>query len=111
MDVVKKKLNENFINLRIAHRGLHSETVSENSMEAFRLAIERGYAIEIDVHLTRDDDLAVVHDSFLSRVTGKSGVVERLSTEELKITDCATDSAYPCSQTFCGLWTGACLFL
>ncbi len=84
MDVVKKKLNENFINLRIAHRGLHSETVSENSMEAFRLAIERGYAIEIDVHLTRDDDLAVVHDSFLSRVTGKSGVVERLSTEELK---------------------------
>lgn len=46
MDVVKKKLNENFINLRIAHRGLHSETVSENSMEAFRLAIERGYAIE-----------------------------------------------------------------
>ena len=84
MDVVRKKLNKNFINIRIAHRGLHSEKVCENSMEAFRLAIEGGYAIEIDVHLTKDGDLAVVHDSFLSRVTGKSGVVERLSAEELK---------------------------
>lgn len=111
MDVVKKKLNENFINLRIAHRGLHSETVSENSMEAFRLAIERGYAIEIDVHLTRDDDLAVVTTAFFPALRAKAAWLKGFPRKSLKITDCATDSAYPCSQTFCGLWTGACLFL
>ena len=84
METVKVKLNENFITLPIAHRGLHSAEVSENSMEAFRLAIEKGYAIEIDVHLTLDGNLAVIHDSFLSRVTGKSGIVEQLTTNKLK---------------------------
>ena len=84
MDSVKMKLNENFIKYPIAHRGLHSEEVCENSLEAFRLAVEKGYAIEIDVHLTLDGNLAVIHDSFLSRVTGKSGIVEQLTTQKLK---------------------------
>ncbi len=80
----KTRLNENFIDRPIAHRGLHSATVCENSMEAFRLAIEKGYPIEIDVHLTKDGDLAVIHDSMLSRMTGRSGIVEALTSEQLK---------------------------
>lgn len=84
MRKTKIRLNENFIDRPIAHRGLHSDTVCENSMEAFRLAIEKGYPIEIDVHLTKDGDLAVIHDSLLSRVTGKSGIVESLTSEDLK---------------------------
>lgn len=78
------KLNENFMDRPIAHRGLHSDTVCENSMEAFRLAVEKGYPIEIDVHLTKDGELAVIHDSLLSRLTGKSGIVESLTSDELK---------------------------
>ena len=54
MEIVKNKLNENFINYRIAHMGLHSDGVCENSLEAFRRAIEAGYGIELDVHLTAD---------------------------------------------------------
>ena len=84
MDANKLKLNENFIKYPIAHRGLHSAEVCENSLEAFRLAAEQGYPIELDVHLTRDGDLAVIHDSLLSRMTGKGGVVERLTAAELK---------------------------
>ena len=36
-----------------AHRGLHNERMPENSMDAFQSAIEHGYAIEVDVHLSK----------------------------------------------------------
>ena len=77
-------LNEHFIQRKIAHRGLHSETVSENSLQSFRLAVEGGFAIEIDVHLLTDGELAVVHDSNLQRVTGQDVVVETLASADLK---------------------------
>ena len=84
MKIKKFPLNENFINYKIAHRGLHSDTVCENSIKAFELAIKNGFAIEIDVHLLTDGKLAVVHDSNLKRVTGKEVIVEQLSSEQLK---------------------------
>ncbi len=69
---------------RYAHRGLHSEGIPENSMAAFRRALENGYGIELDVHLLKDGTLAVIHDSNLKRVTGREGNVENLTREELK---------------------------
>ena len=68
----------------VAHRGLYSKTVSENSLEAFRLAVENNLAIELDIHLTKDNDLVVIHDENLERLTGKSGIVEHLTIKELK---------------------------
>lgn len=55
-----------------AHRGLHDGNVNvpENSMEAFRLAVEKGYGMELDVQLTRDGQLVVHHDGSLKRVCG-----------------------------------------
>ncbi len=55
-----------------AHRGLHDGNVNvpENSMEAFRLAVEKGYGMELDVQLTRDGKLVVHHDGSLKRVCG-----------------------------------------
>lgn len=84
MKIKKLALNDNFIKYKIAHRGLHSQAVCENSMKAFELAIELNFAIEIDVHLLTDGELAVVHDSNLKRVTGKEVIVEQLSSEQLK---------------------------
>ena len=66
-----------------AHRGLHSPGVPENSLAAFRAAVEHGYGAELDVHLLRDGGLAVIHDSLLVRTTGQEGRVEELTTEEL----------------------------
>ena len=66
-----------------AHRGLHREGVPENSMAAFREALDAGYGIELDVHLLKDGSLAVIHDSDLKRVTGQAGFVEDLTAEEL----------------------------
>ena len=67
-----------------AHRGLHGNGRAENSLSAFRAAVERGYGAELDVHLLADGNLAVIHDSDLKRVTGQEGRVEELTTEELK---------------------------
>lgn len=67
-----------------AHRGLHGKGVPENSMEAFQLALENGYGIELDIHLLADGNLAVIHDSALKRTTGADGKIEDLTTEQLK---------------------------
>ena len=68
----------------VAHRGLWNEKVSENSLEAFRLAIKNNVGIELDIHLTKDNDLVVIHDEKLERLTGKEGIVEDLTTKELQ---------------------------
>lgn len=66
-----------------AHRGLHGNGVPENSMQAFRLALEKGYGIELDLHLMADGGLAVIHDAALKRTTGLEGVIEDLTTADL----------------------------
>ncbi len=70
---------------RYAHRGLHdgAQGIPENSLAAFRRAIEHGFPSELDVHLLSDGSLAVFHDSDLKRVTGREGVVENLSAAQL----------------------------
>lgn len=68
---------------RYAHRGLHTPGVPENSMAAFRAALEAGFGIELDLHLLTDGGLAVIHDSKLERTTGKPGKVEELSSAQL----------------------------
>ena len=68
----------------IAHRGLHGKNVPENSLAAFSKAIEKGYAIEFDVHLLADGTIAVFHDSSLARMTGNDGYLKYLNEEDLK---------------------------
>lgn len=68
-----------------AHRGLHdgNRDVPENSMQAFRLALEAGYGIELDVQLTRDEKLVVHHDATLARVCGVDKRIAELTWAEL----------------------------
>ena len=64
-----------------AHRGYHSRSLNdsgkipENSLEAFKLAIQKGYSIEMDIHLTKDLEIIVFHDFYLGRLTTKTGFV------------------------------------
>ncbi|HML99857.1 MAG TPA: glycerophosphodiester phosphodiesterase family protein [Bacilli bacterium] len=74
----------NFLKTPLAHRGLHNQQFAENSLGAFQNAVAAGYGIELDVHLIKDGSLVVVHDNNLKRVTGKDGLVENLTAEELK---------------------------
>ena len=67
----------------IAHRGLHGEAVPENSMAAFEAAAQKGLAVELDVRLTKDGKLVVLHDSSLMRVCGVEGEVRDFTAEQL----------------------------
>src|SRR3546814_18282817 len=70
----------------VAHRGLHdiAKGVPENSRFAFQKAIEAGYAIETDVRITGDGQVAVFHDADLTRLCGRDGIVARMTLAELK---------------------------
>ena len=73
--------------LVIAHRGA-SAYAPENTIAAFELAIEQGAdGIELDVHLSSDDQPVVIHDFTLDRTTDGSGPVKALSVRELKRLD------------------------
>ena len=61
---------------KYAHRGLHGQGKPENSMAAFRAALEAGYGVELDVHLMKDGNLAVIHDASLKRTAGKDVKIE-----------------------------------
>lgn len=70
-----------------AHRGA-SARAPENTLAAFRAALEDGAElIELDVHLTRDRRLAVIHDETTQRTTGVAGVVAELTMPELRRLD------------------------
>lgn len=67
-----------------AHRGFHSKPdIPENSMPAFRRAIEHGMASELDVHLISDGTLVVFHDDDLERETGVKGSIEDYDYKKL----------------------------
>ena len=68
----------------IAHRGFHNDKYTENGMNAFSNAIRHNLPIELDIHLTKDNELIVCHDEDLKRTTGTSGIIEDLTVEEIK---------------------------
>jgi len=73
--------------LNIAHRGA-SALAPENTMAAFERAVELGAdALELDLHLTRDNELVVIHDDTLDRTTDGLGPVHERSLEDLKRLD------------------------
>lgn len=67
-----------------AHRGLHGNGIPENSMAAFRAALDGGYGIELDIHLMRDGNLAVIHDASLLRTAGADVRIEDLTAADLE---------------------------
>lgn len=66
-----------------AHRGLHDEHKPENSMAAFGAALDAGFGIELDIHLMKDGNLAVIHDSSLLRTAGEDVTIEELTAKDL----------------------------
>jgi glycerophosphoryl diester phosphodiesterase len=71
----------------IAHRGA-SAHAPENTMAAFQLALDHGAdGIELDVMLSKDKQLIVIHDDSVDRTTNGSGLVRHLTLKELKSLD------------------------
>lgn len=74
-----------FTEVYIAHRGLFDrESVPENSRSAFLEAVRKGYAVELDVRLTKDEVPVVFHDATLLRMCGAEKKVSDCTWEELR---------------------------
>src|SRR5919112_3910522 len=77
--------------VNLAHRGA-SALAPENTIEAFRLAVEDGAGgLELDVHMTRDGHIVVIHDAAVDRTTNGSGAVSQMTFDELRTFDAGYD--------------------
>jgi len=69
-----------------AHRGYYTEdqSIPENSLPGFHRAVQNGFGVELDVHLTKDGRLAVLHDENLKRMCGADVNLSDLNSDQLK---------------------------
>ena len=92
-----------------AHRGLHDNKseAPENSMAAFKKAVDKGFGIELDVQLTKDRIPVVFHDETLKRICNVPGKVRDYTYEELKqFQICETEERIPLFADFLQLIDG-----
>lgn len=69
----------------LAHRGLHlGVEIPENSLLAFKNAVERNYGIELDITISKDNQIVVFHDDTLDRLCNISGNIEAFDYSYLK---------------------------
>ncbi|NLO87433.1 MAG: glycerophosphodiester phosphodiesterase [Firmicutes bacterium] len=93
----------------IAHRGFHDieAGVPENSLLAARRAMERGYAIELDVLNTADNQVVVFHDYNLKRMTGVDAKVKDVTWQQIQqLKLLGTDESIPSLAQFLELVAG-----
>ena len=82
----KRQILDELLKWRYAHRGFHQKPViPENSMAAFKRAVDEGFGIELDVHLSKDGKLAVIHDASLWRTCGIDLYIEEVNLEDAQI--------------------------
>ena len=71
----------------LGHRGA-SGYAPENTLEAFSLAMDMGAnGFELDVHLSKDGELVIMHDETVDRTTNGSGQIQSFTLKELKALD------------------------
>ena len=68
----------------IAHRGLYNNEIPENSISAFKNAVDKGFSVELDIRLTKDCKMVVFHDSNLKRMCGVDAEISDFTYEQLK---------------------------
>ena len=84
--------------LIIAHRGASGHE-PENTLRAFQLAIDQGAEmIELDLHLSRDGNVVVIHDEDLNGSTNRSGLITSLSLPDIREADAGKGERVPTLQ-------------
>ena len=80
----KHPLEVKFYHRNFAHRGLFdNRSRCENSLSAFRAAVEHGYGIELDLQMTADGRIVVFHDEDLMRMCASPLKIEQASYAQL----------------------------
>lgn len=72
--------------IKIAHRGLHDieKGIPENTIPAFEKAIERNVAVELDIHILKDNTIIVFHDDSLKRACKIEKNIKDLTYKDIK---------------------------
>lgn len=68
----------------IAHRGCFNDKHQENTLSSFERAIIYNYAIELDIHLLKDNNIIVYHDNNLKRLTGIDKNINDCTYDEIR---------------------------
>lgn len=70
----------------IAHRGLDNHHYRENTLDAIVLSLNQDYisGVEFDVQMTKDEEIVLVHDLTINRVSDGSGFVRNMTLSELR---------------------------
>lgn len=96
----------------IAHRGAIGQAWPENTLAAFRYAIDNDVdAIEIDLRGTRDGEIVVIHDKTVDRTTNGHGAVKDLSLAELARLDAGRGERIPRFEEVLKLVSGTAITL
>lgn len=82
----RKSRMKPFEEVFIAHRGLFDNKTNapENSLPAFRKAVQAGYGIELDIQLTKDHQMVVFHDASLKRMCGVDKILTDCTYKEIQ---------------------------
>jgi glycerophosphoryl diester phosphodiesterase len=79
----------------IGHRGARGEK-PENTLLGIRYALELGLdGVEIDVHLSKDEELIIIHDETLDRTTNGHGLITKSTIKEIKKLDAGLGEKVP----------------
>ena len=66
------------------HRGLIKRKLAENTAESFKQSFKKGYGIETDIHVTKDDEFICFHDFTLNRIFKKKLSVKNMKYSQIK---------------------------
>lgn len=90
----------------MGHRGAKA-LEPENTLLSIKRALEIGVdAVEIDVHLTKDQEIVVIHDSTVDRTTNRTGPVGSYTLEDIRKLDAGKGEKIPTLVEVIGLTKG-----
>ncbi len=79
----KPKKSREIYDETIAHRGFHFK-FPENTMPAFIEAVNKNLAIELDIRITKDDEIICLHDRYTKRLLGEKGKASDLLYSDIE---------------------------
>ena len=84
--IIRRPKIDYFRKFYYAHRGLYNNEagVPENSIAAFKKAVEHGYGIEMDLQITKYNFIVIHHDNNIKRMCGKNLFINKSNLSEIK---------------------------